>query len=239
MGRKITVDSATLANKGLELIEAHFLFGVPYDADRSRDPADLGRALAGPLPRRRRARAPRLPRHALPISYALTYPERAATPVPPLDFTVGLTLEFEAPDVETFPMLRWLASGGEGRHGTVRVQRRERGRGRRVSRRSACRSSASPRSSRMRSRAPRAHPRAISTTSSRSTEHPRARRRETGGRMTWLVVAVGLLAAHLPARARALQRRAAVGQPPARLLRRLRARSSRASGATASSTDCG
>jgi 1-deoxy-D-xylulose-5-phosphate reductoisomerase len=48
----------------------------------------------------------------VPISYALTYPERAETPVPPLDLT-SLTLQFEAPDVETFPMLRLAREAGE------------------------------------------------------------------------------------------------------------------------------
>ena len=64
MGPKITVDSATLANKGLELIEAHFLFGIPYDRIEVVHPADVDRALARALPRRRRARASRLPGHA-------------------------------------------------------------------------------------------------------------------------------------------------------------------------------
>jgi 1-deoxy-D-xylulose-5-phosphate reductoisomerase len=41
----------------------------------------------------------------VPISFALTYPERAATPIPPLDLASGLVLEFEAPDLETFPLL--------------------------------------------------------------------------------------------------------------------------------------
>ncbi len=64
MGPKITVDSATLANKGLELIEAHFLFRRSVRPDRGRRPPDLGRPRARPLPRRRRARAPRLSGHA-------------------------------------------------------------------------------------------------------------------------------------------------------------------------------
>ena len=64
MGRKITVDSATLANKGLELIEAHWLFGIPYDRIERRRSSHLDRALARPLPRRRAARAPRPARHA-------------------------------------------------------------------------------------------------------------------------------------------------------------------------------
>ena len=63
MGGKITIDSATLMNKGLELIEAHHLFGVPYDRDRRRRPPAVDRPLAGPPQRRRHARPPRLPRH--------------------------------------------------------------------------------------------------------------------------------------------------------------------------------
>ena len=67
----------------------------------------------------------------VPISFALTYPERAGTPVPPLDLAAGLTLSFEAPDLEAFPLLRARARGGGGRrHVSVRLQRGERGRGR-------------------------------------------------------------------------------------------------------------
>jgi 1-deoxy-D-xylulose-5-phosphate reductoisomerase len=113
MGPKITIDSATLANKGLELIEAHFLFGLPYEQIevvvhptsvvhaivRFRDGASL--AHLG------------YPDMRVPISYALTHPERAATPVDRLDFGNGLTLEFEAPDVETFPMLALARKAGE------------------------------------------------------------------------------------------------------------------------------
>ncbi len=113
MGPKITVDSATLANKGLELIEAHFLFGVPYERIeivihptsvvhslvRFRDGAAL--AHLG------------YPDMRVPISYALTYPERAATAVPALDLTSGLTLEFHAPDADTFPMLTLAREAGE------------------------------------------------------------------------------------------------------------------------------
>ena len=113
MGPKITIDSATLANKGLELIEAHFLFGLPYEQIevvvhptsvvhaivRFRDGASL--AHLG------------YPDMRVPISYALTYPERAATPVDGLDFANGLTLEFEPPDVETFPMLALARKAGE------------------------------------------------------------------------------------------------------------------------------
>ena len=112
MGPKITVDSATLANKGLELIEAHFLFGIPYDRiEVVIQPTSIVHSL---VRFRDGAALAHLgyPDMRVPISYALTYPERAATPVPPLDFT-SLTLQFEAPDVETFPMLRLAREAGE------------------------------------------------------------------------------------------------------------------------------
>src|SRR5438552_6342118 len=96
MGRKITIDSATLANKGLELIEAHFLFGVPYDRiEIAIQPTSIVHSL---VRFRDGAALAHLgyPDMRVPISYALTFPERAATPVPPLDLT-SLTLQFEAP----------------------------------------------------------------------------------------------------------------------------------------------
>jgi 1-deoxy-D-xylulose-5-phosphate reductoisomerase len=112
MGAKITVDSATLANKGLEVIEAHFLFGVPYERIevvvhptsivhglvRFRDGAAI--AHLG------------LPDMRVPISYALTYPARAATPVPSLDLTAG-PLEFFEPDTDTFRLLALAREAGE------------------------------------------------------------------------------------------------------------------------------
>ena len=117
MGRKISVDSATLANKGLELIEAHFLFGVPYQQiEVVIQPTSIVHSLV----RFRDGAAfahVGYPDMRVPISYALTFPERAATPVPPLDLT-SLHLQFEAPDVETFPMLRLAREAGE-RGGTA------------------------------------------------------------------------------------------------------------------------
>ncbi|MDX6480471.1 MAG: 1-deoxy-D-xylulose-5-phosphate reductoisomerase [Gaiellaceae bacterium] len=112
MGPKITVDSATLANKGLELIEAHFLFGVPYDRiEVAIQPTSIVHSL---VRFRDGAALAHLgyPDMRVPISYALTYPERAATPLAPLDFT-SLTLEFSAPDTETFPMLALAREAGE------------------------------------------------------------------------------------------------------------------------------
>ena len=113
MGPKITVDSATLANKGLELIEAHFLFGLPYDRiEVVLQPTSVVHAL---VRFRDGASLAHLgyPDMRVPIAFALTYPERAATPVPPLDFTQGLVLEFEPPDLETFPLLALARRAGE------------------------------------------------------------------------------------------------------------------------------
>jgi 1-deoxy-D-xylulose-5-phosphate reductoisomerase len=115
MGPKITVDSATLANKGLELIEAHFLFGLEYERiEVVLQPTSVVHAL---VRFRDGASLAHLgyPDMRVPISFALTYPERAATPVPPFDFSQGLVLEFEPPDSETFPMLalaRWAGEEG-------------------------------------------------------------------------------------------------------------------------------
>jgi 1-deoxy-D-xylulose-5-phosphate reductoisomerase len=112
MGPKITVDSATLANKGLELIEAHFLFGIPYDRiEVVLQPTSIVHSL---VRFRDGAALAHLgyPDMRVPISYALTYPDRAETPLQPLDLT-ALTLEFQAPDLETFPMLALAREAGE------------------------------------------------------------------------------------------------------------------------------
>jgi 1-deoxy-D-xylulose-5-phosphate reductoisomerase len=113
MGPKITIDSATLANKGLELIEAHFLFDVPYDRiEVVIHPTSTVHAL---VRFRDGAALAHLgyPDMRVPISYALTYPDRAETSVPALDLASGLTLEFEAPDLETFPLLTLAREAGE------------------------------------------------------------------------------------------------------------------------------
>ena len=112
MGPKITIDSATLANKGLELIEAHFLFGILYDRiEIVLQPTSIVHSL---VRFRDGAALAHLgyPDMRVPISHALTYPERAATPLAPLDLT-SLTLVFEPPDLETFPMLRLAREAGE------------------------------------------------------------------------------------------------------------------------------
>ncbi len=117
MGPKISVDSATLANKGLELIEAHWLFGLPYDRiEVIVHPGSVVHALV-------RLRDGALLAHLgepdmrVPISYALTYPDRAATTAPRLGLP-GLTLAFETADEEAFPLLTLARAAGE-RGGTA------------------------------------------------------------------------------------------------------------------------
>ncbi len=113
MGPKITVDSATLMNKGLELIEAHYLFGVPYERiEVVVHPTSIVHSL---VRFRDGAALAHLgyPDMRVPISYALTYPERGATPIAPLDLAGGVVLEFAAPDTEAFPCLRLAREAGE------------------------------------------------------------------------------------------------------------------------------
>jgi 1-deoxy-D-xylulose-5-phosphate reductoisomerase len=113
MGPKITVDSATLMNKGLELIEAHFLFGLPYERiEVTIHPTSIVHAL---VRLRDGAALAHLgyPDMRVPISYALTYPERAATPIPALDLAAGLILEFSPPDEDAFPCLALARAAGE------------------------------------------------------------------------------------------------------------------------------
>ena len=112
MGAKITIDSATLANKGLEVIEAHFLFGLPYN--RIEVVVHPTSIVHGLVRFRDGAAVAHLgyPDMRVPISYALTYPERAATPVPPLDLTAG-ALEFFEPDTDTFRLLALAREAGE------------------------------------------------------------------------------------------------------------------------------
>ncbi len=112
MGRKISVDSATLVNKGLEIIEAHHLFDLPYErievvvhpqsvvhaAVRLVDGALLSHLGTADM--------------RVPIAYALHHPERAALDVRRLSLTELGSLQFEAPDVDTFPALRVAREAG-------------------------------------------------------------------------------------------------------------------------------
>ncbi|HZB34463.1 MAG TPA: 1-deoxy-D-xylulose-5-phosphate reductoisomerase [Gaiellaceae bacterium] len=113
MGPKITVDSATLANKGLEVLEAHFLFVLPYDRiEVVIQPTSIVHAL---VRLRDGAALAHLgyPDMRVPISYALTYPDRASVDLAPLDLASGLTLEFEPVDTDAFPLLGLARKAGE------------------------------------------------------------------------------------------------------------------------------
>ena len=112
MGRKITIDSATLMNKGLEVIEGHHLFGIPYDAiEVVVHPQSIVHGMV-------RFRDGALLAHVgnpdmrVPISWALTHPARAATAVPSLDLTRALSLDFEPVDAETFRCLTLAREAG-------------------------------------------------------------------------------------------------------------------------------
>ncbi len=115
MGAKITIDSATLMNKGLEVIEAHHLFGIGYDdIEVVVHPQSI---VHGMVRYRDGALLAHIgyPDMRVPISWALTFPERAATPVPALDLAAPLRLEFEPPDLATFRCLALArAAGREG-----------------------------------------------------------------------------------------------------------------------------
>jgi 1-deoxy-D-xylulose-5-phosphate reductoisomerase len=113
MGAKITIDSATLMNKGLELIEAHVLFGVPLQRiEVVVHPQSIVHALVRLRDGALLAHIG-LPDMRVPISYALTYPERAATPAAALDLTRALALTFEPPDLDSFRCLALAREAGE------------------------------------------------------------------------------------------------------------------------------
>ncbi len=105
MGGKITIDSATLMNKGLEIIEAHHLFGTPYERiDVVVHPQSIVHALVTLCDGAALAHLGN-PDMRVPIAYALHHPERVDMPVRPLDLASLGTLTFEAPDDEAFPCL--------------------------------------------------------------------------------------------------------------------------------------
>ncbi len=112
MGGKITVDSATLMNKGLEVIEAHHLFGLPYERiDVLVHPQSIVHAL---IHLNDGASLAHLgyPDMGVPISYALHHPDRVDVPVETLDLASVGSLEFEPPDEATFPCLRLAREAG-------------------------------------------------------------------------------------------------------------------------------
>ncbi len=113
MGKKITVDSATLVNKGLEVIEAKFLYGVDYEQIQVVvHPQSIVHSMIefcdGSIIAQLAA-----PDMRLPIQYALTYPRRLPSPVKKLDFWQINSLTFEKPDVETFLGLKFAYEAGK------------------------------------------------------------------------------------------------------------------------------
>src|SRR3954470_15043999 len=106
MGGRITIDSATLMNKGFEMIEAHHLFGTPYERiDVVVHPQSIIHAMVHLNDGASLAHLG-YPDMRVPISYALHYPDRADVPVRTLDLAELGRLTFEPPDVEAFPCLR-------------------------------------------------------------------------------------------------------------------------------------
>jgi 1-deoxy-D-xylulose-5-phosphate reductoisomerase len=112
MGGRITIDSATLLNKGLEVIEAHHLFGVPYERiEVVVHPQSIVHALVELNDGAQLAHLG-LPDMRVPISYALHLPERADVTVPRLDLAEVGQLSFERPDTDAFPCLRLAREAG-------------------------------------------------------------------------------------------------------------------------------
>ncbi|HEY6551189.1 MAG TPA: 1-deoxy-D-xylulose-5-phosphate reductoisomerase [Solirubrobacterales bacterium] len=113
MGGRITIDCATLMNKGFEAIEAHHLFGVPFERiDVVVHPQSIIHSL---IDLNDGATLAHLgyPDMRVPISYALHYPERADVEVPSLDLAAVGALSFEQPDLETFACLRLAIEAGK------------------------------------------------------------------------------------------------------------------------------
>jgi 1-deoxy-D-xylulose-5-phosphate reductoisomerase len=112
MGGRITIDSATLMNKGFEAIEAHHLFGVPFDQiEIVVHPQSIIHSLIDLNDGATMAHLGH-PDMRVPISYALHYPERADVAVPRLDLATVGQLSFEPPDLETFACLRLALDAG-------------------------------------------------------------------------------------------------------------------------------
>lgn len=106
MGKKISVDSATMMNKGLEVIEAHWLFALPTQhIDVVIHPQSIIHAMVTYLDGSVLAQMSH-PDMRIPIAHALAYPERISTTVPDLDWGLYKKLEFDTPDLERFPCLQ-------------------------------------------------------------------------------------------------------------------------------------
>jgi 1-deoxy-D-xylulose-5-phosphate reductoisomerase len=113
MGGRITIDSATLMNKGLEMIEAHHLFDVSYDRiEVVVHPQSIVHSLIDLVDGASLAHLGH-PDMRVPIAWALSHPDRTALPVRRLDLAEVGTLDFERPDIERFPCLELARAAGE------------------------------------------------------------------------------------------------------------------------------
>ncbi len=112
MGAKVTIDSATMANKGLEVIEAHWLFDLPYDQiDVVLHPESIVHSMVEFVDTSVIAQLGN-PDMRVPIQYALTYPERVASPASPLDLLKQGALHFRPMSFERYPCLRLAYESG-------------------------------------------------------------------------------------------------------------------------------
>lgn len=113
MGAKVTIDTATMVNKGLEVMEAHWLFGVPYEQIQVLiHPESIVHSFVEFADRSVIAQMGN-PDMRLPIQYALTYPERWVSPAAPLDLASVGTLHFQEMDFQRFPCLRMAYECGK------------------------------------------------------------------------------------------------------------------------------
>ena len=112
MGAKITIDSATLANKGLEVIEAHWLYDVDYEAiEVVIHPQSVVHSAVRFVDGSLKAQLG-TPDMRLPIQYAMTFPDRRPSPTAPPDLIAAARLDFRAPDLDRFPALRIAREAG-------------------------------------------------------------------------------------------------------------------------------
>ena len=119
MGAKITIDSATLMNKGLEVIEAHWLYDVPYErVDVIIHPQSLIHSFVEFVDGSLKAQLG-LPDMRIPLQDSVTYPRRTAGPAPRLDLRKHSQMTFQAPDLERFPAVLIARAAGEAGPGAT------------------------------------------------------------------------------------------------------------------------
>jgi 1-deoxy-D-xylulose-5-phosphate reductoisomerase len=118
MGPVITINSATLVNKGLEVIEAHLLFGIPFDRiEVVVHPTSVVHSMVEFVDGSTVLQASP-PTMLIPIALALAWPDRVPDTAPPVDWTTGNTWEFSPLDEDAFPAVRLAREAGE-RGGTA------------------------------------------------------------------------------------------------------------------------